>query len=480
MKRYALIPAGGRGTRLWPLSRSAAAANSKPFLPLIDGRSLLELAWQRLDGIVEPDRRLICAAAAARNVVCRILPDLHPTSWLGEPCGRDTLAAITLGCAVAARRDPNAVVAMIPADLFFTPDPLFRRTLRTAFELVERCPGRLLTFGVHPTAAATGYGYLEPGEPLPLATGLSNTRSGDTECTDTEDNSNSYPSDDRVDDVRQLVRFREKPDTDTAKTFVQKGFLWNVGVLVTGAAIFGEHVQRCEPEMHERITRIADVWETPHRSAALAEHYPHLKRISVDHAILNRIAAPDGPMAVLELPTTLRWSDIGSWNAPELYAAPDDAGNATNCRTGDHGNNDGVTFVGAKNCAIFVDPEGQRPLRVRMIGTDRLIVVVMDDIVLATTRDAIQQVRELADRQFRPTPRTLHGHTDFIGCGNCRIALDRCGRRIVTLGLDNIRIIADRRTLTLIASTPSVPASPETCPSCSFHRWKTIEWFSIR
>jgi mannose-1-phosphate guanylyltransferase len=158
--QYAVIMAGGAGTRLWPMSRSALP---KQLIPFLNGRCLLEVAYDRFEGLVPTERRYVCAAERHRDVIGSALPSLNGAQFLGEPTGRDTLAAVGLSAAVIAASDPEAIIGVFTSDHLIEPVTDFQKIISAGFQLVEQHPNTLVTFGITPTGPATGFGYLELG-----------------------------------------------------------------------------------------------------------------------------------------------------------------------------------------------------------------------------------------------------------------------------------------------------------------------------
>ena len=350
--RHALIIAGGSGTRLWPMSR---AALPKQLIPFIGGRSLLEIAVRRLDGLLLPERCYVCAGRTHAEAMRRALPELSSEQFLGEPCGRDTLNAVGFSAAVLARHDPEAVIAVFTADHVIEPVDQFQAIVNSGYALVEQHPEALVTFGVAPTGAATGYGYLGLGDSFGRS-------------------------------ARRLQQFREKPDLETAREYHQAGperFLWNSGMFVWRAETLLECIGRYAPRNHAGLMRIADAWDTPRRQTVLDAVYPTLEKISVDFAVMEP-ASRDPAVAVVAIPMPLRWLDVGSWPSFGQTCPRDEQGNAL-----------------AAERTLLMDTHGTLAASsdpshlIATVGCDDLIIVHTPDATLVCRSDCADSIKEL-------------------------------------------------------------------------------------
>lgn len=364
--RYAMIMAGGAGTRLWPMSR---AEQPKQLIPFIDGKSLLELAFDRLDGLVPKERQYICAGASHREPILRALPDLDESRYLAEPTGRDTLNAVGYPAAVLAERDPDAVIAVFTADHLIQPVEKFQQAVDQGYAIAEQRENALVTFGITPTHAATGFGYLELGKGL-----------GDGGAGGQGDGGEAHIVDE----------FKEKPPADVAQEYFVAGpskYLWNSGMFVWKAKTLLACIEKYKPQTRAALSRIADAWdEDTQRDAVLNDVYPNLEKISIDFAVMEP-ASRDKDFQVVAVPMPLTWLDVGSWPAFAKTRTPDAQGNTT--AGGKHLGLDTRNTLIASTDADHL---------IATIGCDDLIVIHTADATLVCHRDKAQQIKEMYEK----------------------------------------------------------------------------------
>jgi mannose-1-phosphate guanylyltransferase len=296
--RYAVIMAGGAGTRLWPMSRTG---KPKQLLKFIAGpagggpQSLLQLSAHRLRGLIEPGNIYICTGAAYARQILEDLPLLPEAQVLGEPMGRDTANAVGFSAAVLAKRDPEAVFAVLTADHIIEPVDVFQNALRLAFAAVEKRPEYLLTFGIKPTYAATGFGYMQRGAQIAGLPG-----------------------------VYQVRTFKEKPQKSLAEQyFANPDFSWNSGMFVWQAQTILAQLKEHLPAAYEGHMKIAAAWGTPRQAEVLHATYPGLPKGPIDTAVMEK--APHVAM----IPLPVEWLDVGSWPSFGQTVAAEGAGNRT-------------------------------------------------------------------------------------------------------------------------------------------------------
>lgn len=359
--RYAVIMAGGAGTRLWPVSR---ADRPKQLVPLIrrGGRShsLLEVAADRLEGLVEAKSRYICTNESYRGMIRSVLPKFTDDLILGEPVGRDTVNAVGFAAAVIHKRDPNAIFAVLTADHLIEPADLFRDRIELGFELVEKDPTCLVTFSIQPTYPATGFGYVERGSSIPDSRGLG----------------------------FRVVRFVEKPSLEKAQAYLESGaFGWNSGMFVWKASTILDCLRRYKPESYQGLMKIQAAWGTPEQQRVLAEVYPTLPKISVDYAVMEPAsreqARSQGGVKVCTVLMDLTWLDVGSWPSFKETLAPDAEGNAIS------GNGRAV------NCRDTLIVNSDDRHHVAVLGCEGMVVVHTEDATLVMPASKAEEIKTL-------------------------------------------------------------------------------------
>jgi mannose-1-phosphate guanylyltransferase len=375
--RYAMIMAGGAGTRLWPMSRKHLPKQllkfiSRPGDP--QPRALLELADRRLDGLVDVQRRYICTAEQYREQVCELLPKYKDSQVLGEPAARDTVNAVGFAAAILAKEDEDAVFCVLTADHVIEPADVFRDRMDLGFSLVENDPRRFVTFSIKPTYAATGFGYVERGTPVRDA------KQGKRAAIDGS-----------KDGAYQVVRFVEKPDKARAEVYVESGdYGWNSGMFVWKATTVLEALERFKPESYEGLMRIQKAWGTKKFKAVLDEVYPTLPKTSVDYALMEPAAKEgsskkgDARLSVCTVQMDLQWLDVGSWPSFMETVAADKAGNGS---AGDGT----VVMHGCRN-SLGLASKGHT---LAMLGMDDVIVVHTPDATLVMPKAKAEELKAL-------------------------------------------------------------------------------------
>ncbi len=374
--RYAMIMAGGAGTRLWPMSRKDLPKQLIKFIPAPGEApgglpiSLLDLAARRLEGLIDLPRRYICTSEGYRAAIQREIPGFDGVQGdvriLGEPMGRDTVNAVALGAAVLHKADPEAVFAVLTADHIIEPLETFRQRMDLGFRLVEQDPRRLVTFSIKPTYPATGFGYVERGTPIRGIPG-----------SEVDGQHIAF----------HVERFVEKPDLPKAQAYVESGaFGWNSGMFVWRASTFLEALKKYKPQNYDGIMKIQAAWGTPGQAAALAEIYPQLEKISVDYAVMEPITKTrDKQFSVCTVQMDLRWLDVGSWPSYGETVAPDEAGNRLVGPTT-------PAVVKGRNNLVVSSVPGHT---VALLGVDDLIVVHTPDATLVMPRARAEELKEL-------------------------------------------------------------------------------------
>ncbi len=339
MTLYPVVMAGGSGTRFWPLSRKA---RPKQFLALATNRPLIVETVNRLKGLVTPGRTYVVCGPVHARTVRRLLPRLPAANVLVEPIARNTAPAIGLATLHVQARDPDGVLAVLPSDHHVADVPGFQAVLRHAAEVARS--GALVTIGIRPTRAETGYGYIRTGEP--------------------------------IDGGAARVRaFVEKPDAPTAAGYLASGeYLWNGGIFVFTARAMRDAIERHMPELAAVLDRIAPTVGTARHAAALKKYFPTAPSVSIDYGVMEK--ARD----IAVVPGDFGWSDVGSFAAlPEVRPADRDG----NVVVGE-----GAVLVDSAGCVVV---GSGRPLG--LVGLKDMVVVDSGDALLVVPRDRSQDVR---------------------------------------------------------------------------------------
>lgn len=344
---HAIIMAGGSGTRFWPASRCRLP---KQLLALVTDTPLLRMTYERLNGLVPPERVWVVTTAATAEATRELLPELPSGNILAEPEGRNTAACTGLAAHACIARDPEAVCVVLPADHVIDDHPRFQSALAAGAEQVRR-NGGLLTFGVSPTRPETGYGYLELGE--------ESTRDGEWV-------------------IHSLRQFVEKPALDQARAYLESGrFLWNAGIFAWRATDLLAEIDRQLPELAGGLAIIAAACGGANQDKILHDVYPTLPATSVDFGVMENAAS------CWVVPVDFPWSDIGSWPALTESLPSDEKDNVTRGRI--------ETIDSGSNVVVSTGPT------VAVVGIDDLVVVATPDAVLVVPKDQAQRVKEVVE-----------------------------------------------------------------------------------
>lgn len=352
----AVVMAGGAGTRFWPMSTHE---RPKQLLELFGDRTLLQHSWDRVVGLIPPERVLVLTSEHLLAAVRAQLPGLPEANAIGEPCPRDTAGAVALAAHICRQRFPGSVMAVVTADHDIRPRERFHHALEAA-AWGARQSGALYTFGVAPDRPATEYGYLECGAAVEVH-----------------------------DDVEhlELVRFKEKPDLETARGFLEsERFLWNSGMFVWTVEAIWEALETHLPEHARALATVPVGPDGGVTQAALRAALEPLPRVSIDFGLMEK------HHALRCLRAEFTWNDLGSWRALEREYPPGPAGNRARGR---------LHSLDAEGCFVFCEDADEE---VALLGVHDLVVIRSQGRTLVAPRSRLGELRRLVTERILQDP----------------------------------------------------------------------------
>jgi len=345
--KYAVIMAGGAGTRLWPISREQLP---KPALSLYSDQSMFQIAVERLEPLFTPQQIIVVTGVGHASVLAEQVPAIPSENYILEPEGRGTASAIALVAVHLAARDPQASMAVLTADHYIGDAQTFRRALEAALEVAQS--DYLVTLGINPDIPSTEYGYIEQGEFLMDVDGFR---------------------------VLRAKRFVEKPDLTTAQAMLQDGhYSWNSGMFIWKVSAILNEFQKQMPELYQQVTKIGNTIGTAAYAETLARIWTQIKKQTIDYGVMEKAER------VAVLPVDIQWADVGTWSSLKRLFPQDEQGNA---QRGD------ALLLDCKDTLVLSDKR-----LIAAIGLEDLIVVDTPDALLICSKDRVQEVRRVVER----------------------------------------------------------------------------------
>ncbi len=344
MKLYAVIMAGGVGSRFWPRSKKRLP---KQLIKIFGDMTMIQATVDRLSGIVEKDNIFIITNELQRPEVIKQLHNVPEENIIEEPFGRNTAACIGLASIIIKAKDPDAVTVVLPADHIIKEKDKFLETIQDAAKFAYESKG-LVTIGINPTRPETGYGYIQ--------------------INDEEVSKNVF----------KVYTFAEKPNYATALRFIESGdFLWNSGMFIWRVDAILDEIKNFMPDLHEGLIKIQENISKPNFRDELINVYGQLKKTSIDYGIMEKSSK------VFLTKGMFTWSDVGSWE--EVYQLSEK-------------NNNGNAITGKVFTDMVADSYIYSPDKMTaVIGLDNIIVINHEDTVLVCRRDKAQNVKEIVD-----------------------------------------------------------------------------------
>ncbi|MCU0344252.1 MAG: sugar phosphate nucleotidyltransferase [Ignavibacterium sp.] len=344
MKLYAVIMAGGVGSRFWPRSKKKTP---KQLLKIFGEHTMIEATVNRLEGLIEKKNIYVITNELQRPEVINQLPDVPVENIIDEPFGRNTAACIGLASIIIKAKDPDAITIVLPADHIIRDVDKFKQVLENAARYADESMG-LVTIGITPTRPETGYGYIQ--------------------INDKEVANNIFP----------VYTFAEKPNYATAVRFVESGdFLWNSGMFIWRADVIIDEIKNLMPDLYEGLISIENSLDSPNFKEELKSVYAQLKKISIDYGIMEKSSK------VFLTKGSFNWSDVGSWEEVYQLSEKNENGNAVI----------GKVYTNMVSDSYIYSPDKATAV----IGLDNVIVINHHDTLLICRRDKAQDVKEIVD-----------------------------------------------------------------------------------
>lgn len=346
---YALLLAGGGGTRLWPMSRKA---HPKQMLPLIDNQSMFRMSIERLAPLFSPDHIYISTTRAYVDDLRAEAPEIPAENFIAEPSARNNAAAVGLLIAVIQQRNPNATIAMMTTDHFIAQKEKFRNVLQIAGTIAKE-QQKIVTLGISPSYPSTGFGYIQQGAELGEIDGFT---------------------------YHHAERFTEKPDVVMATQFISSGkYSWNSGMFIWRAEQAMAEFARQQPTIHDLLLQLQPTVDTDAFDSTLESIWDEMPKISIDYAIM------EGAHDMAVIPIDIGWSDVGTWATLYDVLASDRFGNVLKSGQSEEHR----IILDTRDTLLYTDK-----LAVA-IGVEGIILVETDDAIMVCKKERAQDVREV-------------------------------------------------------------------------------------